>query len=217
MPYKLFINFAPTECSTGMVWNVFDILFDDQVIHVYEDIRTDKNGKFKVFWIILESDQPNRRLFDFIDEITDYGSARVVYESIHGDDRYWQVCFDKQGSSEVVPRVALRSEDSFTLKEKAAFEQLLIDIDQTRTGSDEEVLLVKKYIELIRAPAPKDTQPEPKKMASSAQPEPKKLTLKDQLQYLGKKKPQELHAPSKVFTSKQELHAPSKVSSASEY
>jgi hypothetical protein len=89
---KLFISYALPHCTTAMVKDVFDTVFDNEVTQIEELEKKDRDtGKpFKLFWITLEPAR-HSRVWRFVEEIEQFKSARIIYESKRGNDYFWQV------------------------------------------------------------------------------------------------------------------------------
>ena len=122
---KLFISYALNHVTTETVRDVFDTVFDNEVTQIEELERNDRNtGKsFKLFWITLNPDR-NSRAWKFVDEIEQFGSARIIYETRKGKDYYWQVRLNKEKVPTVktTPRILPRevtTSDTATAKERA--------------------------------------------------------------------------------------------------
>jgi len=103
---KLFIAYALPHCTTEMVKDVFDTVFNNEVTQVEELTKTDRDtGKpFKLFWITLE---PARHspVWHFVSEIEKWGKSRIIYDST-GRDFYWQVRLNKEKTiTKTVPRI----------------------------------------------------------------------------------------------------------------
>jgi hypothetical protein len=93
---KLFISYALGHVTTATVKDVFDTVFDNEVEQIEELTKQDRvTGKpFKLFWITLNPAR-HSRVWRFVDEIEQFGSARIIYESKRGNDYYWQVRINK--------------------------------------------------------------------------------------------------------------------------
>ena len=89
---KLFISYALPHCTTAMVKDVFDTVFDNEVEQIEELEKKDRDtGKpFKLFWITLNPAR-HSRVWRFVDEIEQFKFARIIYESKRGNDYFWQV------------------------------------------------------------------------------------------------------------------------------
>jgi len=122
---KLFISYALGHVTTAMVKDTFDMVFDNEVTQIEELTKQDReSGKpFKLFWITLEPAR-HSRVWRFVDEIEQFGSARINYESKRGKDFYWQVRLNKEKESapKTVPRILPRevtTSETATAKERA--------------------------------------------------------------------------------------------------
>lgn len=128
---KLFISYALNHVTTETVRDVFDTIFDNEVTQIEELSKQDRNtGKsFKLFWITLNPDR-HARVWKFVEEIEQFGSARIIYETRKGKDYYWQVRLnkdkqeDKQSpvKTKTTPRILPREEvtsETATEKERA--------------------------------------------------------------------------------------------------
>jgi len=123
---KLFISYTLGHVTTATVKDVFDTVFDDEVLQIEELERKDRNtGKsFKLFWITLIPAR-HSRVWRFVDEIEKFGSARIIYETHKGKDYYWQVRINKDKEPAPVnftPRIMPREEttsNNATAKERA--------------------------------------------------------------------------------------------------
>lgn len=93
---KLFISYTLGHVTTATVKDVFDTVFDNEVTQIEELERKDRvTGKpFKLFWITLAPER-HSRVWRFVDEIEQYGSARIIYETKRGNDYYWNVRINK--------------------------------------------------------------------------------------------------------------------------
>lgn len=94
---KLFISYALNHVTTETVKDVFDTVFDDEVTQIEELSKQDReSGKsFKLFWITLNPDR-HSRVWNFVEEIEQFGNARIIYESRKGKDFYWNVRLNKE-------------------------------------------------------------------------------------------------------------------------
>jgi hypothetical protein len=104
---KLFISYALPHCTTEMVKDVFDTVFNNEVTQIEELTKTDRDtGKpFKLFWITLE---PARHspVWHFVGEIEKWGKLRIIYESSKHRDFYLQVRLNKEKTiTKTVPRI----------------------------------------------------------------------------------------------------------------
>ena len=81
----LVIERTTVDCTTEMVQNKFDNLFQNQVTMVVEETMADQNGPFKRFSITLEWTRGGFNSL-FIDEIKEHGDA-----TIYDDDIMWIV------------------------------------------------------------------------------------------------------------------------------
>ena len=122
---KLFISYALGHVTTAMVKETFDMVFDNEVTQIEELTKQDReSGKpFKLFWITLEPAR-HSRVWRFVDEIEQFGSARITYESKRGKAFYWQVRLNKEKSAPVksTPRILPRevnTSETATDKERA--------------------------------------------------------------------------------------------------
>ena len=123
---KLFISYALNHVTTETVRDVFDTIFDNEVTQIEELSKQDRNtGKsFKLFWITLNPDR-HARVWKFVEEIEQFGSARIIYETRKGKDYYWQVRLNKEKEKVTVkttPRILPRevtTSDTATAKERA--------------------------------------------------------------------------------------------------
>jgi hypothetical protein len=93
---KLFISYALNHVTTATVKDVFDTVFDDEVLQIEELTKQDRvTGKpFKLFWVTMIPAR-HSRVWRFVDEIEKFGSARIIYETKRGTDYYWQVRLNK--------------------------------------------------------------------------------------------------------------------------
>jgi hypothetical protein len=93
---KLFISYALGHVTTATVKDVFDTVFDNEVTQIEELSKEDRvtGKKFKLFWITLAPER-HSRVWRFVDEIEQYGSARINYETKRGNDYFWQVRINK--------------------------------------------------------------------------------------------------------------------------
>jgi hypothetical protein len=124
---KLFISYTLGHVTTATVKDVFDTVFDNEVTQIEELERKDRvTGKpFKLFWITLEPAR-HSRVWRFVDEIEQYGSARIIYETKRGTDYYWQVRINKdkpqteqvKTTPRILPREMTTSETA-TAKERS--------------------------------------------------------------------------------------------------
>lgn len=123
---KLFISYALGHVTTATVKNVFDLVFDNEVIQIEELERKDRNtGKsFKLFWVTLAPER-HSRVWRFVDEIEQVGFARITYETHKGKDYFWQVRINKEpapSATKFTPRIMPREEttsNTATAKERA--------------------------------------------------------------------------------------------------
>jgi len=121
---KLFISYALGHVTTATVKDVFDTVFDNEVTQIEELTKQDRiTGKpFKLFWITLEPAR-HSRVWRFVDEIEQFGSARIIYESRRGNDYYWQVRINKDKTPAVkTPRILPRevtTSETATAQERA--------------------------------------------------------------------------------------------------
>jgi hypothetical protein len=123
---KLFISYTLGHVTSATVKDVFDTVFDNEVTQIEELAKEDRvTGKpFKLFWITLEPAR-HSRVWRFVDEIEQYGSARIIYETKRGTDYYWQVRINKDKPQPVVktnPRILPRevtTSETATDKERA--------------------------------------------------------------------------------------------------
>jgi hypothetical protein len=127
---KLFISYTLGHVTTATVKDVFDTVFDNEVTQIEELTKQDRvTGKpFKLFWITLNPAR-HSRVWRFVDEIEQYGSARIIYETKRGTDYYWQVRINKdkpQPEVKTTPRILPReakpevtTSDTATAKERA--------------------------------------------------------------------------------------------------
>jgi hypothetical protein len=123
---KLFISYTLGHVTTATVKDVFDTVFDNEVTQIEELERKDRvTGKpFKLFWITLNPAR-HSRVWRFVDEIEQYGSARIIYETKRGTDYFWQVRINKdkpkpevKTTPRILPREVTTSETA-TAKERA--------------------------------------------------------------------------------------------------
>jgi len=123
---KLFISYALGHVTTATVKDVFDTVFDNEVTQIEELSKEDRvTGKpFKLFWITLNPAR-HSRVWRFVDEIEQFGSARIIYESKRGNDYYWQVRINKdktpptiKTTPRILPREVTTSETA-TAQERA--------------------------------------------------------------------------------------------------
>jgi hypothetical protein len=122
---KLFISYALGHVTTATVKDVFDTVFDNEVEQIEELTKQDRvTGKpFKLFWITLNPAR-HSRVWRFVDEIEQFGSARIIYESKRGNDYYWQVRINKDKTPPVktTPRILPRevtTSETATAQERA--------------------------------------------------------------------------------------------------
>jgi hypothetical protein len=123
---KLFISYALGYVTTATVKDVFDTVFDNEVEQIEELTKQDRvTGKpFKLFWVTLNPAR-HSRVWRFVDEIEQFGSARIIYESKRGNDYYWQVRLNKDKTAPAVkttPRILPRevtTSETATAKERA--------------------------------------------------------------------------------------------------
>jgi hypothetical protein len=123
---KLFISYALPHCTTAMVKDVFDTVFDNEVTQIEELTKQDRDtGKpFKLFWITLNPAR-HSRVWRFVEEIEQFNSARIIYESKRGNDYYWQVRLNVEKDKPVVkttPRILPRevtTSETATAKQRA--------------------------------------------------------------------------------------------------
>jgi hypothetical protein len=123
---KLFISYTLGHVTTATVKDVFDTVFDDEVLQIEELERKDRNtGKsFKLFWITLIPAR-HSRVWRFVDEIEKFGKASIIYETHKGKDYFWQVRINKDKEPAPVnftPRIMPREEttsNNATAKERA--------------------------------------------------------------------------------------------------
>jgi hypothetical protein len=124
---KLFISYALGHCTTAMVKDVFDTVFDNEVTQIEELARKDRDtGKtFKLFWVTLNPAR-HSRVWRFVDEIEKFGSARINYETVKGRECFWQVRLNKEKDAaptvKSVPRILPRevnTSETATAKERA--------------------------------------------------------------------------------------------------
>lgn len=123
---KLFISYALPHCTTAMVKDVFDTVFDNEVTQIEELEKKDRDtGKpFKLFWITLNPAR-HSRVWRFVDEIEQFKSARIIYETKRGTDYYWQVRLNVEKEKPMVkttPRILPRevtTSETATAKERA--------------------------------------------------------------------------------------------------
>lgn len=122
---KLFISYALNHVTTATVKDVFDTVFDDEVLQIEELTKDDRvSGKpFKLFWVTMIPAR-HSRVWRFVDEIEKFGSARIIYETKRGTDYYWQVRLnkDKETPVKTTPRILPRevtTSETATDKERA--------------------------------------------------------------------------------------------------
>lgn len=127
---KLFISYTLAHVTTATVKDVFDTVFDNEVIQIEELERKDRNtGKsFKLFWVTLAPER-HSRVWRFVDEIEKFGSARIIYDTHKGKDYFWQVRINKDKepassapTAKFTPRIMSREEttsNNATDKERA--------------------------------------------------------------------------------------------------
>ena len=109
----LFISYALPHCTTEMVREVFDTVFQNGVLKVAETTKTDsKTGKpFKLFWITLDCGRSCHTLDKFLAEIEKHGNASIIYETSRGQDRWWNVRINKEKEvTKTQPRILERME-----------------------------------------------------------------------------------------------------------
>ena len=110
---KLFISYTLGHVTTATVKDVFDTVFDNEVIQIEELTKQDRvTGKpFKLFWITLAPAR-HSRVWSFVAEIEKFGSARIIYESKRGNEYFWQVRInkDKTPSVKTTPRILPRED-----------------------------------------------------------------------------------------------------------
>ena len=160
MSITLFISYALPHCTTEMVKDVFDELYENTVMKVAEkEMKDRKTGKpFKLFWITLDESRPE--VFYQLRQAERHGAARITYESTNGKDRWWNVVVNKEKVKEVkedevyvgkfVPYIlpAKSAGDVYVSEEiKAACAALLVKIEQA-TGA-EKAKLAQEYMDLI--------------------------------------------------------------------
>lgn len=120
---KLFISYALNHVTTATVKDVFDTVFDDEVLQIEELTKDDRvSGKpFKLFWVTMIPAR-HSRVWRFVDEIEKFGSARIIYETKRGTDYYWQVRLNKdkvQAPVKTTPRILPREVKEVTTSETA--------------------------------------------------------------------------------------------------
>lgn len=121
---KLFISYALNHVTTATVKDVFDTVFDDEVLQIEELTKDDRvSGKpFKLFWVTMIPAR-HSRVWRFVDEIEKFGSARIIYETKRGTDYYWQVRLNKDKVQAPVvkttPRILPREVKEVTTSETA--------------------------------------------------------------------------------------------------
>ena len=120
---KLFISYTLGHVTTATVKDVFDTVFDNEVTQIEELAKEDRvTGKpFKLFWITLAPAR-HSRVWRFVDEIEQYGSARINYETKRGKDYFWQVRLNKDKTPAPVkttPRILPREVKEVTTSETA--------------------------------------------------------------------------------------------------
>ena len=122
---KFFISYALGHVTTATVKEVFDTVFDNEVTQIEELERKDRDtGKsFKLFWITLNPDR-HSRVWNFVQEIEKFGSARIIYETRKGKDYFWQVRLNKEKTEvktapRILPRDEVTTSDTATAKERA--------------------------------------------------------------------------------------------------
>jgi hypothetical protein len=124
---KLFISYTLGHVTTATVKDVFDLVFNNEVIQIEELERKDRDtGKsFKLFWITLAPER-HSPVWRFVDEIEKFGSARIIYETHKGKDYFWQVRINKDKETtpavKSTPRIMPREEttsNNATAKERA--------------------------------------------------------------------------------------------------
>ena len=144
----LFIGYALPHCTTEMVKDVFDQLFDNQVTKIAENTREDRvTGKqFKMFWITLEARQG--RLAMFVKDLEIHGATRITYESSKGKDRYWKVQINKE-KTKFVPRILPPETEEGEINE-VDFKSLLRGVESAH--GEEKKRLAAEYIALIPEP-----------------------------------------------------------------
>ena len=118
MSTNLFISYALPHCTTEMVKEVFDTVFDNSVVKIAETSKTDRDtGKpFKMFWITLDCGRSCRTLDVFLAEIKKHEKASIIYETTKGKDRYWNVRINKD-KVKTVPRILERAEEEGEINE----------------------------------------------------------------------------------------------------
>ena len=107
---KFFISYTLGHVTTATVKEVFDTVFDNEVTQIEELERKDRDtGKsFKLFWITLNPAR-HSRVWNFVQEIEKFGSARIIYETRKGKDYYWQVRLNKEKTEvKTTPRILPR-------------------------------------------------------------------------------------------------------------
>ena len=123
---KLFIAYALGHVTTANVKDVFDLVFNNEVTQIEELERKDRDtGKsFKLFWITLAPER-HSPVWRFVDEIEQFGYARLTYETHKGKDYFWQVRLNKEkevSTTKFTPRILPREEttsNNATAKERA--------------------------------------------------------------------------------------------------
>ena len=152
MQTTLFISYALPHCTTEMVKDIFDELFDNQVTKIAENTRKDRTtGRdFKLFWITLDSSKPGR-LGNFIRDMGEDGK-RIAYDETHGKVRYWIVRLNKVKTVEkkkFVPRILELEEGE--IKEDFDFKGQIVKIDATEDSAERQ-RLAKEYVMAIPEP-----------------------------------------------------------------
>ena len=122
---KFFISYTLGHVTTATVKEVFDTVFDNEVTQIEELERKDRDtGKsFKLFWITLNPAR-HSRVWSFVKEIEQFGSARITYETRKGKDYYWNVRLNKEKTEvkttpRILPRDEVTTSETATAKERA--------------------------------------------------------------------------------------------------
>ena len=103
MVVSFYISYALPHCTTEMVRDKFNEIFQNSVVDITVEIKDDNTRagkKFKRFWIKCDeslnrvtSPHPSLMLtLDYMREMIEKtGYAQVYYEKSNGVDRYWKV------------------------------------------------------------------------------------------------------------------------------
>jgi hypothetical protein len=84
----LVIERTTMDCTTKMVQDKFNYLFDNQATMIVEESIADESGIYKRFSITLDNNVGY--LIQFIDEIHEHGEA-----TIYDDNIMWSISIEK--------------------------------------------------------------------------------------------------------------------------